>query len=184
MLISSWYNIIVRLIKKGEMEMVRYTDAQVITAELGQALRQADSLVFHYKNGQSYIRCLKENVGVWKETKEIRIDCGTVLHNYGSRHGLGDVRSASCVINNVQYYHHIQTTLKRVKKGDRLALKWLANNNNQYLERAGLYRDELYLIIEKPNGKLEEYFLAVSVCENNTAKMVKNETTPMSVVGE
>jgi len=154
-----------------------------ITTELGQALRQASSLVFHYRKGQSYIRCLKENVGVWKETKEVRIDCGTFTENYGGRLGLGDIRSASHVETAIQFHRPLQTVLSKVRKGDKLILRWVANNNSQYLTKNGLYKDELYLVVHRKD-KQEEYYIGCSVCENNTAKMIKNESTPLSVTGE
>jgi len=159
------------------------TEPTVITTDIGRALRSADYLVFHYRGGRSYIRVCKDNVGVWKETKEIEIDCGLKIENYGGYKGHGDVRSASYVLTNARYDLPLQTTLSKIRKGDTLTLLWRACNNNTHLDNAGLFCDTLFLLIER-NGKKEYYHLDTQISANNTARMIKDANTPYSVCGE
>ncbi|KZR57520.1 hypothetical protein [Pseudobacillus badius] len=165
------------------MNPILLTDVPAITSEQSRALRSASYILFNYRQGRSYIRAVKENVGVWKETKEIEIDCGLQIENYGTRRKLGNVRSAVHLENHLDYNGHIKTVLRKIKKGDKLTLRWVACNNNNLLDTYNLIKDELYLIIHRKNN--DEYYLIESqVSLNDVSRMIKNDTTPMSVVGE
>ena len=164
------------------MRKVNYNQVQIepLTTEEVAAIKSADVLVFHYRNGQSFIRTLKEKeMSSSEETG--KIGCATQVDKYGK---LGDVRSASHVMNFIQDNDHMLTILHNLSKGKKIKLVWICNNNNNLLRDAGLYNDELHLQIIDDKGNMKSFIVDKVVSANNTAKMIKNESTPMSVVGE
>lgn len=59
-----------------------------------------------------------------------------------------------------------------LRVGDFLALHWRASNNTQYLNDAGLHRDELRVGISR--GRRQWTFLVdVGTCPDNTARMIR-----------
>lgn len=95
-----------------------------------KALKSAERVVFQYRNGSSYILTID------KDDKYHRIDCGTRISNY--REELGNVKAADYCNLHVRYDHAYKTIVESLKEGDELTLYWVANNNNQHLDRAGL----------------------------------------------
>lgn len=158
------------------MKMHVKLDTQSITQEQVKALKKADYLVFQYQDGESIIRVGKVDKRTRKNEELVIIDCGTILYNPRSEKE-GEIIKAVHLESDVKYNQHIKTIISRIKKDDVLILKWRANNNSDLLSQAGLYRDELYLIISRPNGKKEEYLIAVTITSNNLAKMIQNEST-------
>lgn len=161
--------------------MTIVADISPLTTDQAKAIRSADYIVFHYREGRSYLRACKEKVGVWKATHEIEIDCGIELSN--SERTLGKIRSASHIANFLDYRGHVNTVIQSIRKGDKLTLSWRSGNNNNVITNAGLYQDELHLIIDR-NGKKSYYMIAVQVSPNNTARMVKQEQSPVSILGD
>lgn len=162
--------------------MVTNETAIRITSEQAKALRKADSLVFHFNNGEHYIRAIKEDkdeFGV--REREVRIDVQGRVEVYGRyKHNLGEVEQCSEVCTHAQMDKNIQTAFAGIRKDDIVYLRWIANNNNQYLDNAGLYQDYLYLQVHRGgmNSNVKEYFIATSITPNNSAKMCKHTSTP------
>lgn len=146
-----------------------------------KALKKAKSVVFFYKNGRSFMNVILDDSD---RSKDYEIDCGLELS--GSR-DLGEIIHASHVVMHPQLDEEWQTILSALREGDEVTIKWRACNNNQYLNRAGLYKDEVYLVIRRTvRGRQKKftYHVASSICENNTAKMVKHTSTPKSIIGD
>lgn len=146
-----------------------------LTTEQIRALKKADAVVFHFRNGEHFIRAIKEDKDEFgHKDREIRIDVQGSITSYNR--DLGEVEQASYIENHTQSDKALQTIFSHLKKDDTIHLHWVANNNNGYLDRAGLYQDELYLQIHR-NGKIKEYQVGTSVTPNNSAKMIKHTST-------
>lgn len=68
------------------------------------------------------------------------------------------------------------TVAESLRNGDTLTLSWVADNNNQYVNAAGLHVDEVRLIVVrevKGTRKKHTYKLVTSVCQDNTARMIR-----------
>lgn len=76
------------------------------------------------------------------------------------------------MIHSSQYDRVWKTITSLLRVGDQLILGWVANNDNGYTREANLVRDELHLTIHRGDDRLR-FLLAVSVCERNSARMVK-----------
>lgn len=68
-----------------------------------------------------------------------------------------------------------QTALRHTRVGDRLELRWVAANDNGYLNRADLHLDQLLLAVIPPKAREQVFSLAVSTCPDNTARMIRRE---------
>lgn len=161
--------------------MVTNENAVRITSEQAKALRKADAIVCHFRKGEHYIRAIKhEKDEFGSKDREIRIDVQGRVETYGAyKHNLGEVEECSTVMSHAQQDRHLQTAFAGIRDGDILYLRWLANNNSQYLDKANLFKDELYLIIHKGemNKNVKEYFIDTSITPNNSAKMCKHTST-------
>lgn len=146
-----------------------------ITKEDVRNLKAAESVVYRYKDGQSYIQV---NL---KDDSQVIIPCNTVISGYR----LGEVRAADYSEAHLSYSHAFRTMVNCMREHDILTLQWTACNNSQLLDRAGLYQDELSLRIErgkfKPRPKRFDFNITTEICENNTAKMIKHDSTPRHV---
>lgn len=161
--------------------MVTNENAIKITSEQARALRKADSVVFHYKDGQHYIRAIKEDRDEFgRKTREIRIDVQGRVEKYSAKHNLGEVEECSTVLNHAQQDKPLKTAFAGIRSGDILYLRWISGNNNQYLNQAGLFADSLYLQVHRGEFKnnVKEYHIKTSITPNNSAKMCKHSSTP------
>lgn len=79
---------------------------------------------------------------------------------------------AFSMIHSSQFDSIWKTVTSLLRVGDQLILGWVANNDNGYTRKANLVRDELHLTIHRGDDRLR-FLLAVSVCERNSARMVK-----------
>ena len=66
----------------------------------------------------------------------------------------------------------VQTIFRSLRKGDQLSAEFVLGNNSQYLREAGLNCDECYLTITRGAKRLK-YLFEVSICPNNSARMVR-----------
>lgn len=147
-----------------------------------RALRKADTLVFHFQKGEHFIRAIKtERDEFGTKDREIRIDVQGRVEKYRVReHDLGEVEECSAIISSAQFDKALQTALAGIRAGDILVLRWVANNNSQYLDKAGLFQDHLYLQVHRGalNHNVKEYLISSSITPNNSAKMCKHTSTP------
>lgn len=142
---------------------------KTITSEQARALRTADHVVFRYESGSgSLIQAVKRGPD-WRHetTTDVPVDCTTSDHYDGRA-----PRLCFHMEMNVGVSAAAQTWLRGVRKGSRLALRWVRANQSPVLDEAGLVRDELYLTVQ--NGMTARTFMvAVQVGLDNSARMTR-----------
>lgn len=165
-----------------------------LTAEGAAALRRADSVTFHTRQGRAFIRARKQaapgrEVFTAREQRlypepdgaerirEIAVDFG--LTSYGTdrdRPGTlpGADWTAFHMIHTAQYAPAWRTIAALLRKGDALRLGWLADGGNQYVKDAGLHDDQLQLHVTR--GEQDMVFhVGHSVTPDNSARMIRRE---------
>lgn len=153
-----------------------------VTKEQASALRKADTVLFHFRDGEHFIRAIKKDRDEFGETqREIRIDVQGRIEKYDVRRtDLGEVEECCSYMSYAKDTPHLSTAFSGIREGDIIYLRWLANNNNDLLNRVGLYQDQLYLQVHRGemNKNVKEYLIETSVTQNNSAKMCKHTSTP------
>lgn len=148
-----------------------------------QALKQASRVAFHLSKGQSSIVGIKEvaNPGPYDERdRRHEILCKTEMRDY--RHGAygnGErtpLESYSCfeLVHGGQYDECWRTVVDSLRVGDELKLQWVADGGNQYTKEVGLHLDMLRLMARRANGKWLAWLIDVSICPNNSARMIRS----------
>lgn len=168
------------------------TATRTLTADDVKALRAADSVTFFYKPnadraGEIVCRKTVRNADPFGE-RERRWTVTTGSEFRGKHAGgapIGPDTATCCEsVTSAQYDEVWQTVAAMLKAGDELSLRWGADGfRNGYLESAvirpgehcageSLHVDSLEIVIRR-NGKTLVFLLDVSVCPNNTARMVR-----------
>ncbi|ALA07293.1 hypothetical protein SECTIM467_169 [Brevibacillus phage SecTim467] len=145
------------------------------------ALRKGKDIVFFLKpDGQSEIKA------IMKDEIEHVIKCYTKVS--GFRYGLGEIRGADYVLSAALYEATWETIARLIRVGDILKLHWRANNNDNYITNAKLYKDELYMEVRRLSkgtnptpSTVMTFLIATTICENNAAKMIRHTSTPKSI---
>lgn len=85
-----------------------------------------------------------------------------------------DPAQLSCfyMIHSAQFTECWPTIPRLLKVGDRLALRWVADNNTETLNDASLHNDQLRLHVHRDPGRLV-FPIATSVCPDNSARMIR-----------
>lgn len=144
-----------------------------------RAMRDADSVSFHYHAGESHVSCSKrvKDAGPFDE-RERRYDiiCTSDVTVYRDDNR-EDRHAAACfaMIHSSQYSEEWQTLVSCLKPGDVLSMRWVAADNNGYLKSAAgekLYHDRLYVKVKRDTRRLS-FHVDDSVCPNNSARMVR-----------
>lgn len=148
-----------------------------ITAAQSRALRNADAIVFHHRDGQGYIRAIQraEHSPTGFE-QEVRVDAHqSSITDYHPPIGRdGDRYDAAVVFTSAQYHDTCRTLVKHLRTGQSFTLAWVRNNNSPVTNEAHMVRDELRIRIGKVDGKTADTFLVdVYVGWDNTARMVR-----------
>jgi hypothetical protein len=96
-------------------------------------------------------------------------------HCYVESHGRqrDEVKSCVAVCNIYDFVVYPMCALKLLRVGDELGIKFVADNNNGYLKKADLHLDEVWLRIVRKGKVVAEYPLESTVCENNSARIVR-----------
>jgi hypothetical protein len=159
-----------------------------------QALRRADSVVFHLTgDGTAYIDAhlstvthpepriftateqrLFPDIDGSDRRRRIPVTAGIVGFDDKRRwheQGLPDA-TASAMIHVARLDELWRSIAAFLRVGDVVSLHWWASNNNGYITQAGLHRDELRLVIRR--GRRRWAFLVkVELCPDNTARMIR-----------
>jgi hypothetical protein len=165
------------------------------------ALRKADTVVFHHdrlsdrKNGSmGRIRCIKRTsqaemdrdpyapqdreyqmeVDSWVNLGHDSIPDGETPSEFRDK-----LRGSEVVYPYHGYVggNALSTCIGLMRAGDTLKLKWYYGGENDYTKAAKLHRDHLELQIErqgKRETKLMTFLLRVSVCPDNSARMLSH----------
>jgi hypothetical protein len=78
------------------------------------------------------------------------------------------------MIGSAQFTECWPTIPRLLKTRDRLALRWVADNNTETLTDARLHHDQLRLYVHRAAGRLV-FPIAASVCPDNTARMIRRQ---------
>lgn len=143
-----------------------------------KAIRNADTICFRYANGTATVECIKKDRDEFGE-KERRRDItvlGTVFNGYDEDMGRArgqSFTSAFVHFGSAQYHEGWRTIAQMLRTGDQLRLEFRTDDaTNGYVKDAKLHADLLYLRVERA-GKRMFFLLDVSVCPDNTARMVQ-----------
>lgn len=133
-----------------------------------KALKTCDSLVFRYSNNQSRIEAIKEvKNDPWETEKRYIINVNTEkCSNY--------IKEATTHIYNNTIW---KTITEILKENDTIYLQWYPDaHTNQYMEKAGLHGDVLYLKIFRQGKNKNKWFtflIDTCTCPDNSARMIK-----------
>lgn len=149
--------------------------SEPITSAQAKALRNADSIVFHHREGVGYIRAIqraeKSTTGF---EQEVRIDArmSTITDYHQPEDRDGNKYDAAVVWTSPQYGDIARTIIRALRTGREFNLQWVRNNSNLNLDKIGWVRDELR--IQVGNEKSADSFLVdVYVGPDNSARMVR-----------
>jgi len=110
--------------------------------------------------------------------RDIRLESATSGYPTGGSPGWSsaDAPHLSCfyMIHSAQFTECWPTIPRLLKVGDRLALRWVADNNTEILTDAGLHNDELRLYVHRAGGRLV-FPIATSVSPDNSARMIRRQ---------
>lgn len=170
-------------------------DPQPLHSYQIKALRNADVICFDWLNNQPCSVPPRPSGGVHQVRavleqrnsptgfeQSLTIDAtGTVTCHRGSS---SEYKRGYAFVGSAKYVPHVQTFVHFLREGDEIVLRWVAGNNNDYVEKAGLFVDELYVGVKRTNKmtqksglvsrtvKRYEFYMASVVCKDNTARMV------------
>ena len=138
-----------------------------------QAMKQASRVGFYHSEGASYIRCIRGiKEGPFETEAEYRIACSDG-YGYPSCYSTsGEGYTAYHFESSLSYKETWQTIISLLREGMSIRLIW-GENGNGYYQQSGLYLDQLHIELSKPDGKTLTFLFAVSICPNNTARMIK-----------
>jgi hypothetical protein len=174
---------------------------EAISADDVAALRSADSVAFHHYQGDAFIRLYlsgrvgdprvftrREQIlfpdtdfGVGTERSRL-ITCDGQGFGYGPDAGtawrLRDEANAACfaLLFGARRDPVWQTTAGVLRPGDRLSLRWVADNNCETIRSHGLHVDQLDLIAVRGFGSKARTFafmVAHGVGPDNSARMIR-----------
>lgn len=176
--------------------MTETVTAVELSADDLRALRTADTVSFHYYDGRGYIqltindsandarilsateqRAFPQGVDMSAARRRI-IDVSTDMHGYGSDgwsswNASTEPRAAGfAMVSSAQYSEVWRTLASILRKGDRLTLQWVADNNTDNIRSANLHSDHLKLSVQRGETRLT-FNLMTSVCPDNSARMIR-----------
>jgi hypothetical protein len=140
-----------------------------LTAENLKALRNADDIVFRYRNvpgedtRSTFIECIKDtDPGDGFGRRDIRVQievAGTRIRNFTASPWGDDkpqrreVASMDWVLSSTQHNDEWRTIVHHfLRKDDHLWVELFVSNDSENLRKAGLSCDELALIVERKAG--------------------------------
>jgi len=147
----------------------------VITKDDKKILKNADSIVFLYRAGNSRIKCNKTvEVKGYKTdvTESIHVESRTLAYNENEQ--IREVIEGSYTINFAKSDLEWQSILKNIKVNDKIILEWVAGNSNNIMKKHNLVEDVLYMKIKR-NDKVELSFnIGNLITERNSiARMIQ-----------
>lgn len=141
-----------------------------ITADDVKALRNATMVAFdHMRNGEHRLRAIIEKRdGAFETRGELHVRAQSHIQRYSDP---TEYDNAYALIQSAQFNDEWRTVAKALRAGDVLSMEWRANSNT-YVRDAGLNLDELVLHVYRDGKRAGTYMLVVSVCPNNSARMI------------
>lgn len=150
----------------------------LLTKEDLIALRKCDKVLIgqdiKQNNSKPFIRCFKEikdKTGIFSTSlavpdlvRDVTVDSNLSINDY------------TCFTHTDDLEFHdseMRTVISLLKENDEIILYWRYGNNNQYLDNAGLYKDELLLKVKRNDKHKYCFFITVSVCQDNSGRMIR-----------
>jgi len=158
--------------------MTTDTDTGLTAIELA-AMRQADDLCFIHRGGRSYIRAVKRmrpsERQPFAQDVTLEIACDTRWTDYtrdaGQCYPVPDFDAFEML--GVYSEGALATTLAMLRKGDRLALRWVRGNSNGHMKDIGWRQDMLELHVTRGDRRLV-FHLADSIGPSDAAHIVRS----------
>lgn len=146
-----------------------------------RALRNADSVVFRFHNGQATIeanmRAESSRDGFEHQTTIYARNAVTdyeLNDGYAMSDGPTQYSAFEMFHSGAKYNDELGTFVGRLGKGDIVTLMWRRGAGScETTREARLVVDDLMVRITKPSGRTETYMLAYQVSRDNTARMVR-----------
>lgn len=152
----------------------------MLTKEDLKALRSKflRTIVFRHMDGQSKMELLFKHPITLQDDYENRYYINTD-HIFDSYARDGQPLYYAVTSESVCDYRHdclLKTVIGHMREGDNIKLMWRRSNQTDYLNNAGLFKDELFLIIERKD-RYYQYFIQDSVTPNNSARMTNPDSS-------
>lgn len=164
------------MIKNNEQVEAIYA----LTARDIKKLRDAETISFHRSPDSSGITASKKRYqpSGTERLWEHEISAASTVKDGGWASNQEDfVKIAYChyMLWHTNNVHETWYTIARLlRAGDRLELEWRRDSyTNGYLEKAKLHGDRLKLIIHRGQDKKLVFEVGVSICEDNTARLIR-----------
>lgn len=167
--------------QQGDKQMATLEVKPIDAVQLS-AMRKADRICFVHRDGQSYIRCIKENKPTdrnpFAQDVEIIIPCETRFVSYEK----GENYFHTPDFTAFEMLHHPQfddgdwlTTATFLKVGDVLKLKWCRGAmNTQGANDIGWCGDYLKLQVTRGDKKFSFHVDQCFVPRHSTARMIRD----------
>lgn len=142
-----------------------------LSADAVKALKNATMVAFdHMRNGEHRLRAIIEKRdGAFETRGELHVPAQSRIQRYSDP---TEYDNAYALIQSAQFNDGWRTVAKTLRVGDVLSMEWCANSNG-YLRDAGLNLDKLVLHVYRESKRVGSYLLVVSVCPNNSARMIQ-----------
>ena len=147
-----------------------------------KALRQADTVCLDYCSdgvgtiegtAQGQLRASKKVKGsAFNEEVTRYIPANTIVEAFARVEGGYKYGCAVIHFANDNHYGVWSTIADLLRPGDILTIRWLAGNNNQHLERAGYFNDEVQLIVKRGKRRMA-FNVENRIGPDNSARMIK-----------
>lgn len=149
-----------------------------------KAFRTADDLVVHLGGrvgNDGEVRLIKRksrfNPKPFETDQEYRLEnCKVRLETAQGMKALHEGRATCFAMVGLYHSQRIPASniIKTLKEADEITFSfWPDAHSNDYVRKAGLHADVLYLHVRRPDGKSYSWELDVSVCPDNSARMCK-----------
>lgn len=137
------------------------------------AMRRANRVSFHHREGKSSITAVKENRGseVFQGGEATRsIDCRAQIQ---SSDRVDKVRCFE-TIHSAQSSEEWRTIAALLRPADEVELHWYRDaGTTQNLTERQLHADRLYLGVYRKGKKALSFFVEECVCPDNSARMIR-----------
>lgn len=155
-------------------------EMNLIDKDIKKALKNADTVIFRLLEGnQSVIEFEKKiNVEGYETSVRKSIKVGTRKQCYeGYSIGAGkryDLVKAFTSINYASDDLKWQTVVKNLKADDEIYLEWMAGNNSNVMDRAGISCDCLHLIVKRKGESVLKFHIQDMIADKNSlARMIQ-----------
>lgn len=153
------------------------TITAAITAAQARALRNADTITFHHRDGVGYIRAHKDarnsDTG-FDQVVEIPARM-SLIQDYSKEHSHGEPfdYDAFHSEHSAQFDGVTRTIVKALRPGREFVLEWWRDNRSPVTEQQGVVVDALRIRVGVDGKPADTYLVDTFVGLDNSARMVR-----------